>query len=409
MTIPEVKVTETINGRRFEWTDDKLVVSISRIRVHSDGKITGDIQLLLGKKKQEEPSFHFNFSSAQTRKQLINSLNEKYPEWQWLEIIDELCRRIQRLATEGESVIELSSSDTVSPLEYLVSPIIPTGKPTAIFGDPGTGKSQVLLILAMVAALPWHDNPLRLGAPAKSTPILYLDYEADPDDIRRSLHAFTEGMGLGHVPIFYRRCSLPIADDLEAIRNHADSVKAQAIFVDSTSLAAGGDLNRMDIATSYIRALRQLKLTSVSLTHTSKDRDAKTKTIIGSVLFEAGFRSVFEARAHEEGDTLEIALFHRKFNLGAKASALGYRINYNCNGNTIEWYDPKNVPEFVERMGTNQRILQALKKGKLSTGELVELLEIKRASIDVAVGRLSKANKIIGDSKGWGLPADENI
>ena len=407
MTTPQIQVT--INGYRLEWIEERLVVSVSRLRVHSDGKITGDVQMFLGKKQQEEPSFSFNFSSSQTRKQLVNSLTEKFPEWKWLEIIDELSRRIQKLATEGEPVLELTSSDEVSPLEYLVHPIIPLGKPTAIFGDPGSGKSQLLLILAIVAALPWTDNPLRLIAPTKPTPILYLDYEADPDDFRRSLKGFAEGMELGVLPVFYRRCSLPIADDLEAIRNHADAVKAQAIFVDSTSLAANGDLNRMDVAASYIRALRQLKLTSVSLTHTSKDRDARIKTIIGSVLFEAGFRSVFECRGQEDENLLDIALFHRKFNLGGKLKPLGYRINYNCSGNTVEWHDPRSVPEFIERMSVNQRILSALKDERLSTVELVEILELKRNTVDVALKRLVNADRITGDSKSWGLLSQEKM
>jgi len=407
MTTPQIQVT--INGYRLEWIEERLVVSVSRLRVHSDGKITGDVQMFLGKKQQEEPSFSFNFSSSQTRKQLVNSLTEKFPEWKWLEIIDELSRRIQKLATEGEPVLELTSSDEVSPLEYLVHPIIPLGKPTAIFGDPGSGKSQLLLILAIVAALPWTDNPLRLIAPTKPTPILYLDYEADPDDFRRSLKGFAEGMDMGLLPVFYRRCSLPIVDDLEAIRNHADAVHAQAIFVDSTSLAANGDLNRMDVAASYIRALRQLKLTSVSLTHTSKDRDARIKTIIGSVLFEAGFRSVFECRGQEDENLLDIALFHRKFNLGGRVKPLGYRINYNCSGNTVEWHDPRSVPEFVERMSVNQRILSALKDERLSTVELVEILELKRNTVDVALKRLVNADRITGDSKSWGLLSQEKM
>ena len=402
----KVQITPTFNGYRLEWTEERLIVTISRLKVHSDGKITGDVRLILGKKQLEEPSFSFNFSSPQTRKQLVNSLNEKYPEWKWLEIIDELCRQAQRLATEGEPVLELTSNDDVSPLEYLVHPIIPLGKPTAIFGDPGSGKSQLLLILAIVAALPWDDNPLRLIAPAKPTPILYLDYEADPDDFRRSLKGFAQGMGLGLLPIYYRRCSLPIADDLEAIRNHADAVKVQTVFVDSTSLAANGDLNRMDVASNYIRALRQLKMTSVSLTHTSKDREAKVKTIIGSVLFEAGFRSVFECRGQEDEDALDIALFHRKFNLGGKVKPLGYRISYNCSGNTVEWHDPRSVPEFVERMGNTRRILELLKQGAMSPKEIVAELDITYPSASMALKRLADKNLVIRlEDKRFALPA----
>jgi len=399
---PEIQ--ENLTGYTLHWQEHKLTAKITRLKNHSDGKLTGDISLTLGSKNQQEPTFLFNFTSAQTRKILIKSLDEKYPEWKWLPIIDELTREVQRISSAGEPTIKIASTDEYAPLEYLVEPIIPLGKPTAIFGDPGSGKSQLLLILAIVAALPWQDNPLKLGAPKESSPILLLDYEADEDDIRRSLHHFAEGMDLGYIPIDYRRCSLPIADDLEAIRNHVDAIGAKAVFIDSTSLAAGGDLNRMDVATNYIRALRQLKLTSVSLTHTSKDRDAKTKTIIGSVLFEAGFRSVFECRGQEDDDTLDIALLHRKFNLGGKVHPLGYRIHYNGAGSSISWHDPKSVPEFVERMGNNRRILDLLKGGPLPMKEITEILEITYQAANISLNRMEKKQLVLKLSdKQWGL------
>jgi len=397
-------IQENLTGYVLHWPEQKLTAKIARLKNHSDGKLTGDISLTLGSKNQQEPTFSFNFTSAQTRKTLVKNLDEKYPDWKWLSIIDELTREIQRISLAGEPIIKITSTDECTPLEYLVEPIIPLGKPTAIFGDPGSGKSQLALILAIVAALPWKDNPLRLGAPEVSSPVLLLDYEADEDDIRRLLHHFAEGMDLGYIPIDYRRCTLPIADDLEAIRNHVDAIGAKAVFIDSTSLAAGGDLNRMDVATSYIRALRQLKLTSVSLAHTSKDRDAKTKTIIGSVLFEAGFRSVFECRGQEDDDILDIALLHRKFNLGSRVHPLGYRIHYNNAGNTIAWHDPKSVPEFVERMGNNRRILELLKDGPLPMKEITEILEITYQAANTSLNRLEKKQLILklGD-KQWGL------
>ena len=401
-----VEIQKSLTGYTLHWLEHKLTAKIARLHAHADGRLTGDISLTLGSKNKQEPTFSFNFTSAQTRKQLVKNLDEKYPDWKWLLIIDELIGEVQRLSAAGEPVVEIASSDEASELEYLVYPIIPIGQPTAIFGDPGSGKSQLLLILAIVATLPWYDNPLRLTAPKESSPVLYLDYEADENDIRRLLARFTSGMDLGYIHIHYRRCSLPIADDLEAIRNHIDNIGAKAIFVDSTSLAAGGDLNRMDVATSYIRALRQLEITSVSLTHTSKNRDSKAKTIIGSVLFEAGFHSVFECRGQEDDDTLDIALLHRKFNLGGKQKPLGYQIHYNQQGNTIAWHDPKNVAEFVERMGNKTRVLELLKQGALTQKEMTEKLDITYQAVYSSLKRLQnpKNPQVVElEGKRWGL------
>ena len=400
--MPEVK--ETATGYDISWPDQKVHCKITRVRSHTDGRLTGDVSFTLGRNKQKEPSFSLNFSSAQTRKQLIKNMSEKYPDWQWLPIIDDLARELQSLITAGEPVLEITSDDDVSDLQYLIKPIIPLGKPTAIFGSPGAGKSQLLLLLAIAAALPWHDNDLGFEVPEHPTPILYLDYEADEDDIRRSLKKFAAGMNLGPIPIFYRRCSLPLADDLESIREHVNRIGAKAVFIDSTSLAAGGDLNRMDVATNYIRALRQLKLTSVSLAHTSKDRESKDKSIIGSMLFEAGFRSVFECRGQEDDDSLNLVLLHRKFNLGKRCLPLGYRITYNSHGCVAQHYDPRNVAEFVVRMSVNTRVLALLKQGTMTSGEIKEALDESFPAVSNALKRLETKHLVLKlDDKKWGL------
>ena len=406
--VSEPNIRPTTSGYIFDWHNGEesyLKINISRLSDSNRGLI-GEIEIWPSfmEKYPLLSGIRFNLTSERARTGLAKRLANLKPQIEWQTIIEQVCMGVIELYRQGEPVLELTSNDDVGPLEYLISPLIPIGKPTAIFGDPGSGKSALLLILAIVATLPWHDNPLRLGAPASSSPILYLDYEADADDIRRLLKAFVSGMGLGFVPLHYRRSSLPIADDLESIRNHADATKAKALFIDSTSLAAGGDLNRMDVATSYMRALRQLNMTSVSITHTSKDREAKSKTIIGSVLFEAGFRSVFECRGQEEDDILDIALFHRKFNLGAKQKTLGYRINFNCQGNTVEWLDPKNVPEFVARMSNTRQILELLKGGSKSVREIIDELEISMPIACMALKRLSDKKLVVKlDEKQWGL------
>ena len=134
-------------------------------------------------------------------------------------------------------------------------------------------------------------------------------------------------------------------------------------------------------------------------------KENKSKTIIGSVLWEAGARSVWEVRGEEEEDTFNIGLFHRKSNLSKKSPPLAFRITYENNlPVNITWHDPKSIPEFMERMGVNQRILEMLKRGRFSTEELVETLDAKRNTIDAAVRRLKKSDNITGDSKGWMLP-----
>ncbi len=758
----------TFENKRSKYTFTRPEFTCEVGRMHVDHDRTS-CQLIFTNPKDQSHIMRtrLNIETDSARKRLAKELSERYPvkNLDWPDTVEYIAEKTMRELEHGEPVITIQSTDEYSELKYLIHPIVPEGKPTAIFGDPGSGKSQLAVILSMVMTLPWTDNPLKLGAPDNPVKVLFLDYEADIDDIQRQLALFTGGMDLGYGSIEYRRCSLPISDDLEGIRTHIEETGARCLIIDSVSLAAGGDLNRMDVATNYVRSLRSLgsDITTISLAHTSKDRESKVKTILGcyaegtevltkegwkqhrditlldevacyepetkalrwwhpvikfqydysgkmvsihhgtlralitpnhrvltanhgiieakqlghfqrnaykiphqaplkpsgkhlgnskglfqmeansrhlplndwlrflgywisegnlsnpneigltqsvgdtledmkvtlnnlgfsfternrkrgkpnwatvhylhirydageklsgrqkkgrgfsnkvkgrkhllfrwltkncghstytkrmpdfiwtlrrsqqklfldaliagdghilpngsaqyytvskeladgvqrlatlcgignymtsrkryahsnvqyeiymskpcrktitiaprnvreedysgkvyclsvptgfyvtryhgyvnimgnSVLFEAGFRSVWEIRANEDEDSLEVALFHRKANLSKRFQDIGFRINYMEKGNTIEWLNPKSVPEFVERMSTHQRVLSALKAGPLSTIDLIEQLELKRSSIDNAVSKLSRKGFVTGNSKSWSLP-----
>lgn len=387
----------------FTWPD--FVCEVARMHVDHD-RTSCQLIFTNSKDKTHILRTRLNIETNTSRLRLAKDLTERCPikDLDWGDVIEYIAEKTMRELEHGEPVIHIDSNNEVSDLDYLIHPIAPLGKPTVIFGDPGTGKSQLAVILTIVAMLPWKDNPLKLKAPKKPTKILFLDYEADIEDIQRQLKKFTDGMELGWCSLEYRRCSLRLPDDLEGIRNYIEEMGIGCLIIDSVSLAAGGDLNRMDIATDYIRAIRSLgPITTISMAHTSKDRETKPKTILGSVLFEAGFRSVWEIRANEEEDSLDIALFHRKANLSKKFQDIGFRINYLPEGNTIEWLNPKSVPEFLERMSVNQQILQSLKLGMLSSEELAQQINAKPTTIRVNLMRLKKVGKIIGNSSGWGL------
>lgn len=388
----------------FTWPE--FVCEVGRMHVEHD-RTSCQLIFTNSHDKAHILRTRLNIETNATRLKLSKDLTERCPikDLNWGDVIEYITEKTMRELEHGEPVLTLKSTDQITPLDYLVYPLAPMGKPTAIFGDPGTGKSQLAVLLNIITSLPWSDNPLNLGAPQKSVKLLFLDYEADSDDIDRQLVRLTEGMELGYCEIEYRRCSVSLADDIEGIRNHIEEKNIGGLIVDSVSLAAGGDLNRMDVATNYIRSLRQLGqgLTTISFAHTSKDRESKNKTILGSVLFEAGFRSVWEIRANESEDSLDIALFHRKANLSKKFHDIGFRINYLPTGNTVEYLNPKSVPEFLERMSVNQQILQTLKSGMLSSEEIAQQIDAKPPTLRVNLMRLKKAGKIMGDSSGWGL------
>jgi hypothetical protein len=310
----------------------------------------------------------------------------------------------------GEPVQTIETTDEIAPLEYLLYPLIPLGKSTAIFAPPGRGKSQLAVLLSIILRLPWPENPLGLVPPDKPVKMLYLDYEGDKDDILRPMSLIVKGMELGWCDLEYRRCYLPLIDDIDGIKNYMEERECTVLMIDSTSMAAGGDLIKMDIATAYSRAIRQLGsgITTISLAHTSKTEENMSKSVLGSILFTAGFRSIWELTSSEFDGGLDVALMHRKANLSKKYPDIGFRLNYLEDSTTVEYLDPKSIPDFVDRMSVNQRIIQKLKRAKLTSKQLTDELNIPRPQIDTALKRLRDKQVINGTSDGgWYLPARE--
>jgi len=259
---------------------------------------------------------------------------------------------VQEKLSQGEPVITISSEDTIKPQEYLLHPILPLHQPTAFFGDPGSGKSQMSGVIVMLVTLPWYDNPLGLQTRETSSKALLLDWEADEEDSRRQFASLVKGMRIGPIDFNYRRCTLPLVRDLEAIQNHIENIKADVVIFDSTSLAAGGDLNNMQVAIDYMATIRRLKnITTISIAHTSKDKETKKKSILGSVLFEAGFRNIVEVRGEKEQNSLNIGLFHNKANYSGDFKPMSFRIDYENNLPVfITGQDAKSIPEFLQHL-----------------------------------------------------------
>ena len=404
------KVKELLTGYVFEWEKDKLEIVVKRLRSHQDGRVTGDITLILGKAKQEEPSFSFNFSSSQTRKQLVNSLNEKFADWVWLEYIDELCRQIQHLALAGEPVKELWTSEDMLPPEYLLEPILTKDLPTIIFGEKGVTKSNLSLICYILLTLPWSDNPLGITAPERSIKTVVLDWELPGTVAQWNLKKLVEGMELGAIPLYHRHCSMPLADDIEKIQQYLEELQAEVIIIDSLGRAAGGDLSKdTENANRFFIALDKLKTTSLILAQTSKDKESKTKSIYGSVFFTYYARSIFELCKSESIDENEVnvALFHRYSNLSKLYKPIGFQFYFNGNKTRIT-SQPVTYGEFLDKVSYTRTLLEFLKDGAKSVSAIGAELELSDRRTRTLLSQQKAKHRVINLGSGlWGLLTNE--
>ena len=403
-----IEITETITGFRFRWAKEKLIINVSRIRSHTDGRIIGNIQLIFEATNQEEPTFSFNFSSSQTRKQLTNSLNEKYPEWQWQGIIDELCRQVRKLTLAGEPIQELWTSADVKPPEYLLDPILIKDLPTIIFGEKGVTKSNLALVFYIILTLPWYDNPLELGAPNRSIQTVILDWELPGNIAQWNLKKLQYGLDLPPLALYHRRCRTPLADDIEALQKFLAEIKAEVVIIDSLGRAVGGELLKdTENINRFFDSLDKLKVTSLILAQTSKERDVKGKNkhIYGSTFFEYYARNIFELCKAEsmDEDEVSVALFHRSSNLTKLQKPMGFHFNFN-ESKTIIQREVVSYTEFLAKVNRQFQLIELLKRTPLTIDEIMGALEIKQGNAYMTLKRLKDKGKIIKLEDGrWGL------
>jgi len=350
----------------------------------------------------------FNFVTGNTRKIVGKILEERCPGPDWYAILEQLCVITLDRERGGEPLINLESGVDVKPPEYLLSPIMIKNYPTVLFGDPGSAKSTVSIIISQLLMMPWEDNPLGFEVPQEPINVLYLDWETDDVTIQWQLTCLQRGMNINTLKLPYRRCALPLAQDLDQIKKYIDESHAQVIIIDSLGLACGGELKDAAPAISFFGALRQLHTTSLILAHTAKNgsEDVK-KSIYGSVFFEAQARSVWQITKTPIENAIELSLNHMKSPpFQKKQKPIGIRIEYDIDGYMdIKLCEPDdtNVDIFIAKMETQNRILDLLKSGVSTVKEIAAKLNLSETNCRSKLSILKKKQLIVKVGCGYGL------
>lgn len=409
----KAEISELLNGWLFRWPEYSLTVKATRVRIPSDGQVKGELTMEREDQGQVYHLLvptHFNFSAELSRQRYAKQLGDKLDLGiEWREIFDYLCERVQYLARAGESYVEVYPEKDTPPPERLLGPVIYKGVQNIIFGEKGTHKSTIAYVTGFCLTLPWTDNPLDLPVPKRSVKGLVLDWETDEPIFRYYLSRMQRGMNIPVCSLFYRRCTLPLVEDIEPIQQLCESTGAELLIIDSLGAAAGADRGELKGAESALRfnaALRSLKMTSLIIAQTSKDPH-RSKSIFGSTFFTYYARNIWELVSGQDdfSDTQHVALMHRECNLGKKVPPLGIRIDYNQDDDSMKLEREAFSPsEFAEKASAAMRILEAVKRGAMTSTELTESLDLARNTVDAALSRLRRQRRIMDTGgKKWGL------
>lgn len=404
-------IVKQIGSREeFYWEREQIYALVNRIRERSDGRITAEVAFKVDKPDIPPHILHTQVSllSTRSKKDLVKELEDRYPlpERQWTSMVEQLCLISLDSCRKGKPAKEVwpaLDGEEIPQAELLVQPLLYKDKPTIFFGEGSTGKSYLALTLAILAQLPYYDNPLWLSP--KQANALFLDYESDEAEFKKRLTLLERGFGLAPAPIMYRECELPLVEDIDHLEQIVAEYHIGFLIIDSLGVASGNaSLNDAATATAFYSALRRLKVTSLIITHTTKEAETRRATPFGSVYFNNLARSVFEVRRQQEEESNEIAvaLIHTKNNQGPLLPPQGFKIVFEPDGTLVKKIEVETVPEFLEKLSLRARIAALLKEeGKAPVSDIAGALEKTDGQIRAALNKYKNIFVKVGNE--WGL------
>lgn len=388
--------SENAGIHSLTWDQEQIHIRVDRMVQHTE-HLSGEVTVSSG------PLGHIhwarlNLTSTPARRTFSKQLEERLSSVDWYAITEELCLAVIGKYRAGEPAVKLGEQSTPERVSYRIRPIVPERQPTIIYGVGGTGKTLIAQFLSVLV-----ETPLSLcGMEAEPGNVLYLDYETTGEDAALNVKRIQRGMDI-HTgsEIMYRRCTQPLASDIEQIQRLVIDHDIDMVVVDSFGYASVGEIDKADAAMSHFRALRTLNTTTITLDHVAKDTERRD-TPYGSIYKYNSARSVWEVRKSQSPgeDRLDIALFHRKMNMGKLEQAIGIRIDFADNAITFERQDVRDT-ELSAGLGIKERAVHALKEGKLPIEELAERLDVSERSLATILYRNKNDFQKVGED--WGL------
>lgn len=387
MSKPFVKTLP--GGYRFNWlegAEEMLQIDFTRLSEDTRrGAITSEISVTLDcmAKPPILSGHRFNLLSTQGRNGLIKKLLTKNDYLPWDDIIEDTCAETIKLFRMGEPPIKISDIAISTTPKYRLYPILLENEANLIYGDGGGGKSTTASMMAVTI----QDNYSILGWIPESGNVLYLDYETSADTMKERIDAMRKALNItpGEQDILYRFCFRSLTDSVDELQKIVSENDIALVIIDSVGMACGGDTEKADVVIAYFRALRSLRVTTLSIDHVSKTSDGKTP--FGSIYKRNLSRAMFELK-HTPGNNniLNLALYHRKANTTSLIKPIGYRVEFVKNGERteeikFEGISVASIPELAAGLSTRTRIVNILSGGSNTVKELAERIDTTEGQI----------------------------
>jgi hypothetical protein len=373
------------DGERYllQIIDVPIELELDHVR-RERGELFGELTVrttLLGARTFQETldsgTFNVSSSSARTGRAKVFAELARSPQIDWHRLLSEFCIRVLDAERRGQPGISLRDVPHAQDEGLFdVDGIVLTKRsPSQIYGDGSTFKSS----LALHIAGHLHRRGIATG---------FFDYELDdPEPHRQRAEAM---FGLDFPPVHYVSCARPLIHEVDRLRRIIVDQKLTYVIIDSVAPACHDDPSSAEAATTFFRALRQLRCGSLLIAHIPKGAERGAERPFGSQFFWNLSRSIWYAQAQPagvEGRRIALALHHRKFNLGSLRASIGLSIEFGAESTSITRCNIADIPELAAAMPMWQRIQSVLRSGAKSQQEIADELDVKVDSVKKAIGR----------------------
>lgn len=411
MSKPEARAIA--GGYRYTWAAEQLQATVTRIIDDHRGGTTAEInfKVISGPNAGHLHQCRMNMMSTPTKKSLVSALRSRsIPEVEWDAIVETLCVDALRRHRLGEPIVEIGTRPGREGPAYRLDPMLPEGQPTIIFGEGGSFKSYLALLIAHLV----QSGKSELGLIPKQGNVLYVDYETSADELNERALALWRGLGEdAPLGISYRFSSQSVDTDIESLQNAVNERDVDLLIVDSLGPAAGSDPNAAENIIRLFANLRALRVTCLLVDHVAKNSDHPTP--FGSVYKTNLARSVWECRRVHNAGAIRIGLYHRKHNMGPLHNALGFEIEFSndLNGRpenvSIAKFEVRDDEELAAGLPLTKRIKNVLGGGAVSEAELTDRVRAPLVDVQKRLSYLKKKVRpevIELSGHVWGLATD---
>ena len=332
----------------------------------------GRLNLLSGDRRERLGKY----LATRTQAQAIN----------WADVLEEAVTAVVGLYRAGEPAILLREApDPPAGSAASVPPILAADGATILFGDGGSGKSYLALVLA--ASL--HSGRELIPGMTPSTPrrVGFLDWEWSAHVHRRRLERVWPD---AEPPdLVYVGCRLSLREERDRLRRIIRDHGLQYLVVDSVGLAAGGEPESAEVAVQFFAALRELGLDALLVAHVTKqDAKGQADRPFGSAYWHNSARSTWYAKATPAGSAgVTLGLYHRKANDGPLHDAIGLDVTFEQDRTTFAPMQLRNIPELAAAIPIKARMIECLRTGARPLHEIAETLDESIEAVRMAAKR----------------------